>query len=368
MSAVPCLSQSTIATDGKWEGWCWYPDRPEERAVVEVFVGDRSIRAVRAARLRTDVRDLGMGDGYCGFQLPLPAKEHLPEYAVVEVRERRFGRVIGRVVLGEDGTRATTESRLRSAAAHLDGADAALSHLSTRLPMRSAPLEELGAMLSHLSRRPQPSMDSSHWGVFAVCQQNMAVVPDTELGWSAHPHVSLVVRPTGGGVSLDVLTLAGAIRDAARALSRMGAEIILLDDGALPLAKLLPCRLRHLRLVRSPRGSPPGVGLNAAALTARGTWLAFARPAAVGTAQLAEAVEAAADGTLYIATTGADPGALPRLHPLQSLVARQVFHEMGGFDPRMDEPDIWTDLLEKALSIEQRIVRWKPARDAGRVS
>ncbi len=368
MSTVPCLSQSTISTDGKWEGWCWYPDRPEERAVVEVFVGARSIRAVRAARLRTDVRDLGMGDGYCGFQLPLPAKDQLPGYAIVEVRERRFGRVIGRVVLGEDGSRATKELRLTSAATALDGADAALAALSTTLPMRSAPLEELGAMLSHVSRRPQPSADSSQVGVFAVCQQQMAVVPDTELGWSACPHVSLVVRPALGDVCLDVMTLAGAIRDAARALGRVGAEIILLDDGTLPLAKLLPSRLRHLRLVVSPPGSPPGVGLNAAALTARGTWLAFVRPAAVGTAQLSEAVQAAADGTSYMATTAADPEAIPQHHPLQSLVARDVFHEMGGFDPRLNEPDIWTDLLDKAVSIDQRIIRWKPARHAGRVS
>jgi hypothetical protein len=358
------LSQSTASTDGKWEGWCWYPDQPLERAVVEVFVGSRSIRAVRAARLRTDIRDLGMGDGYCGFQLPFPPKEHLSGHSFVEVRERRFGRVIGRVVVGEDGQLKAKESRLRSAADALCVADGELNRLSGRVRQRAEPLEELGALLSHLSEhRARTPMDSSQMSAWAVGRARMTAVPPADLGCCPQPRVTMVVCASHGGNACDVAALSAELRAAALTLRQVGAEFILVDDGAASLASLLPTRLRHLRVVRSIPDAALGTRLNAAVLASRGTWLAFARPGAIGIAQLLEVVMEAVDGTCHIEIAATKLEPVSRHHRLKALVTRNALHDMGGFDPQLDDPALWSDLLDRATLIGQRIVKWNSPKE-----
>jgi len=366
MSALPLLSQSTVSTDGKWEGWCWYPDQPLERAVVEVFVGTRSIRAVRAARLRTDIRDLGMHDGYCGFQLPIPPKEQLSGHSCLEIRERRFGRVIGRIVSGENRQHRATELRLRTAADALSVAEGNLNLLSAQLRNRAEPLEELGALLSHFSHHPvREATDISQTGAWAVGRQRMTAVPHADLGRSEQPRVTLVVCASHGGNSRDVLTLAAELRAAAISLKHVSAEFLLVDDGAAPLASLLPGRLRNLRMVRSLPDAPLGAALNAAALASRGTWLAFARPSGIGIAQLSDVIMEAVEDTLHVegATTNSQPAS--HHHRLKALVTRNAFDEMGGFDPQLDDPALWKDLLERAGLVGQRIVTWTSPRDFG---
>jgi hypothetical protein len=366
MSALPLLSQSTVSTDGKWEGWCWYPDQPLERAIVELFIGNRSMRAVRAARLRTDIRDLGMHDGYCGFQLPIPPKEPLSGHSCVEIRERRFGRVIGRIVSGEDGRRQAKELRLRTTAEALNVAEGDLNLLSAQLRKRTEPLEELGALLSHLSLHPERgATDLSQMGAWAVGRERMAAVPHADLGCCERPRVTLVVCSSYGGIARDVVSLAAELRAAALSMQHVGAEFILVDDGAAPLASLLPGRLRNLQIVRSTPDAPLGGALNAAALISRGTWLAFARPSAIGIAQLSDVIMEAVDGTLHVeaATTGS-PGASHH-HRLKALVTRSAFGEMGGFDPKLDDPALWADLAERATIVGQQLVTWNSPRDFG---
>jgi len=363
MSVLPLLSQSTVSTDGKWEGWCWYPDKPLERAVVELFVGDRSIRAVRAARLRTDIRDLGMHDGYCGFQLPFPPKEHLSGHSCVEIRERRFGRVIGRVVSGEDGRRREKELRLGSAADVLQAAEGKLKLLSARLRQRAAPLEELGAILSHKSHHPGRTPDLPQLGAWAVGRERITAVPAADLGCCEQPRVTLVVCASHGGVARDVVALGAELRAAATVMRHAKAEFLLVDDGAAPLAGLLPGRLRNLRMVRSIADAPLGAALNAAALASRGSWLAFARPSAIGIAQLSDVVMEAVEGTFHVEAAIASPGSSSHYHRLRALVTREAFTEMGGFDPRLDDPELWADLTERATLIGQRMVTWNSPRD-----
>jgi len=258
--------------------------------------------------------------------------------------------------MGEDGSQMTKDVRLTSAANALHAADNTLDRVSTRLRIRAEPLQQLGATLARLSRLPHPSLPSPTRGVLAACEDRLAVVPTTELGGFTAPRLSLVVRTSRGE---DVQGLAKALREANSAMPNVSTETILLDDGTLPLARLLPSRLRNLRLVQSPPESPPGVGLNAAALSAKGAWLAFARPGALAAAHLLETVRDAVEGTFYIEAPVADPRAVIRYHRLHGLVMRKAFHEMGGFDPLLEEPELWTDLLDKACMLDLQVMRWK---------
>src|SRR4051794_19613271 len=97
-----CVGQIQLVFGSSIDGWCWYPDRPAERALVDVVVNGRILATTKAARMRTDLRDFAGCDGYCGFSVALgEAVMAAPGGVVIEVRERRLGQVIGRVVRPE---------------------------------------------------------------------------------------------------------------------------------------------------------------------------------------------------------------------------------------------------------------------------
>jgi hypothetical protein len=366
--ATACLGQTSLSFEGQLDGWCWYPDRPMERAVVDVLVNGHAVRAFKAARLRTDLRDLGMGDGYSGFLLPMPSVAAGGARAVVEVRERRFGQIIGRILLGEDKGDPAMLARLDCEAATMSAVARRLDTLASDLsaPL-AAPMKELGGTLLHLSRHPAGRAAQPRFPGLAACHDQMTTVPRLDLGWFAAPHVSVVV-PVGSGSGIGAL--AAMLYEAAYALRPLGAEFILLDDGSEPLAALLPTRLKHLLLVRTAQAPNPGAGLNAAALSARAPLLAFAKPGRLSPAGLLEACQNAEAGTLYLdATTTAPslvaaPGASSQLHGLQCLMARSIFTAIGGFDPTLQAAALWSDMLEKSASLGEQVVAWAAARPA----
>jgi hypothetical protein len=363
MSALPILSQSAVTSDGKWEGWCWYPDEPLERAIVEVFVGPRSLKAVRSARLRTDIRDLGMGDGYCGFQLTLPPRERGLGGALVELRERRFGRVIGRVVFDQDGLLEAKETRLGLAGDALGEVAGRLGILSAKLARRAEHLEELGAILSYHSKHRGHRCTDSLMGALAAGKARLASVPHADLGGSRQPHVTLLICAPDGGNADDAAALAADLCAVAASLPPQSAEFIVVDGGTAPFASLLPARLRNLQMVRMMPVARLGTALNTAALAARGTWLAMAHIGSIGVAQLAQVIAEAVEGTCHIEAEQTASQYAIQHHRLKALMTRRAFVEMGGCDSQLEGPALWENLLERAILTGQRVVRWRSPLD-----
>jgi hypothetical protein len=88
------------AEDGSIDGWCWSPDRPDERLIVEVLADGSVLAAVAANTFRRDLARQGKGDGRHGFaiaasELKLPAGSSL-----LSLRERETRRIFGQRRLG----------------------------------------------------------------------------------------------------------------------------------------------------------------------------------------------------------------------------------------------------------------------------
>ena len=345
--------------DGALQGWCWYPDQPLLRATVELLRDGEVVRAIRATRLRTDFREHGMGDGHCGFWFLRPA-DTLPNGSrvVLEVRERRLGTTIGRIVVGSSDP--VLERRLGAAGSSLALTAAALDSLNPD-PGPAAVLGVLGRTLLYLSSRPKGQRVLGLPGLQAGLQQ-VASVPATDLGWCTKPRLSLIVSADND----DFQDLAGRLRGAAYALRGLNAEFLLVDDGSMPLAMLLPTRLRGLILVRAATALGPGSGLNAAAAAARGAILAVARPGGPGMADLDNVVHFPS-GTLgldaAIAPSAAIAGPMRR-HGLHCVISRADLAAMGGFDPWAEGATLWGDLLAKAEALGFAIATWNTPQKA----
>src|SRR4051794_17829762 len=108
-----CVGQIQLLFERNIDGWCWYPDLPAERALVDVLVNDRIVASTKAARMRTDLRDFEGCDGYCGFSVSLgDAVTALQGGVVIEVRERRLRQTIGRIVRPDAFVAPQLEARL----------------------------------------------------------------------------------------------------------------------------------------------------------------------------------------------------------------------------------------------------------------
>lgn len=343
--------------DGSLHGWCWYPDQPMLRATVDLVRDKEPVRAVRASRPRSELRDRGMGDGHYGFWFPQPPGVLADGSRVVlEVRERRLGLTIGRIVVGSHD--AGREGQLSAAATGLARTAAALDGLRPG-PNAAATFGTLGRILLHLAGRPIGQRGLGPPGLQA-CLQHVAQIPVADLGWCARPRISVIVTARG-----DLDDLAGRIKGVAHVLHSADPEFLLVDDGSLPLAALLPTRLRGLMLVRVPAWPGRGAALNAAAAAARGEILAIARPGGPGLAGM--------DGaSIDPGFIGLDAGLVPglvapgplRRNGLHCLIRRADLADMGGFDPWADEAGMWADILQKAQALGLSLTTWSTPQAA----
>jgi hypothetical protein len=111
------------------------------------------------------------------------------------------------------------------------------------------------------------------------------------------------------------------------------------------------------------------MALNEAALSARGTWLAFAWAGRLALADLAEACGGATVGTVYVDAAVAQRGlaeiAAPvHRHGLLALCEKALFEACGGFDVGLEGEAMWADFLQRAAALQARIVGWNAPRPA----
>jgi hypothetical protein len=363
-----------MAADGRLDGWCCLPDQPDHRAIVDIVVDGEAVQSVIATRLRPDLRDLGMGDGYCGFQIPLLVRQ--PSTArVVEARERSLGCVFGRVLLPGDAVARRAEGRLDALADRLAASSASLARAYRGRPASVA--ESFGLLGPALLRGPAGTPPVPG---LAAAQRAISRIPMADLGQVARPRISIL-----GHAAAPVDDLAAAWRQAAAALAGLEAEFLLLDDGSQPLAWLLPTRLRALGLIRRQARLGGGAFLNAGLCAARGEQLAvLSDPTRVDAYALARLLAAADPHTVHLGGTigrhlreagldgfdePADVDVEADLAGMACVLARQSFHRIGGFAERAEDQGadvwqaagLWVDFALRARALGLRLAVW-PAR------
>src|ERR1700690_3747964 len=93
-----------LGADGVLQGWCWNPNRPTERLVLEILIDERIVSTFVASRFREDLGGRNIGDGYYGFIATLTRSLlDAGDNFVVSVRERASGCCFWRQVSGESG-------------------------------------------------------------------------------------------------------------------------------------------------------------------------------------------------------------------------------------------------------------------------
>lgn len=341
---VTLLGDLRERSDGGFDGWCWAPDRPDERVVVDLLLNDTVAASMVAAIFRRDLMTGGYGDGRHGFALRLPP--NLPaadDECLVTARERRSGAIFGRVLRRAQGVTLVGGSRLErvaeSVAATWQGLDAAGARSSG--PPASARLRAaLGALADRLAAGPGASSPvlPRPFGGAGLPPGPRLVLPD-----HTRPAFSLVL-PVGRAAAALC-----QIKALAPALALAGAEIIAVDPGNDPFAALLPARVQNLRYLRDGNAAGAAQAANLAAAHARGRWLlmlgdcpeapsaaallALARIAAAHPDALLLGVSAQAAVERVGAPAATQAAALPGRLGVSFCVARAVWDELGPLEP-----------------------------------
>ncbi len=243
-----------LRPDLRLDGWCWSPERPQERLLVDLLVDDHPAVSVVAAMFRPDLLARGCGDGRHGFAVHLPANlPQLQRECLVTARERQSGRIFGRLLRpGATGP----SPRERAAAAAIAELSDDLARLHAGQPagrMRAA----FGRLAATLAPRPSG----------LPYDADLLVPAGLRLARVERPAISLVL-PDGSAAAA-----AGRIAALAPALAAARAELLLVDRGADPRLALLPAALPGLGLL-AVRGAEGLAGtLALAAAVARGRWL-----------------------------------------------------------------------------------------------
>jgi hypothetical protein len=331
--------------DGNFEGWCWSPDRPEVRLVVDLLVNDTLAASIVAAVFRRDLQLRGIGDGRHAFVLRLPP--NLPETDgehIVTARERSSGIVIGRVMRGAGGAvpgaarlDAVTEA-MAGLWQRLEVAREAGARASTPDRMRTA----MGALAARLRARSQRRgfADSADPGL--LLQGPPVVLPDLPA-----PILSVVLRAADAAATLRRL------QALAPAAELAGAEFIAIDPGLDPSAALLPARVRNMRYLRDPAAATLAQAANLAATAARGRMLlllgeSVANPSGAALLALGHAAARGAASVLLGPAATASLARAGEILPTQSLrlrsrlgvalcVERALWPELGPLDSSLDD-------------------------------
>jgi hypothetical protein len=331
--------------DGGFEGWCWAPDRPDARLVVDLLVNDTLATSIVAALFRRDLQARGVGDGRHGFLLRLPP--NLPETNgehIVTARERASGVVFGRI-LRQPGGRAPGGERIDDLSDTIAGLWRRLegARASVEAPPAVARLRDaLGLLAGRLAARHVPRRVAGDPDPGARPRGPTIRLPDL-----AAPALSLILRAT------DAEATARRIAALAPAAELAGMDVIVVDPGTDPFAALLPARARHLRYWRDTGATTRAAAINLAATVARGTRLLLLdettpAPSAAALLALASAVSRLAPAMLLgpsanaaLARAGepraAEVARLPGRLGLVACVERALWPDLGPLDVALDD-------------------------------
>jgi hypothetical protein len=295
--------------DGGLNGWCWAPDRPEERLTVDFLRNGQVIGSVKASRFREDLRHKKYGDGYHGFVVTLSQQAMAGPGVVLAASERVSGAVFWQVLTGAVAIPPALDDRISAIAAGL--ADAA-GDAGWTSPV---PLAAFGPGAATLGQR------------FLARRRIYAPVLDPALVFAPVVTPALSVCLAAASQARDTIA-------ALRRLSGMEAEVLLLDDGADPEFLVMQKQIKGLAYVLRPGASPARLR-QAGAAVARGEYLVFLQGgcdlAGLDTSRLVMPAELAAAACLRGLETVAGPVGL------ELGVTRPVFEALGGFDVTMDD-------------------------------
>lgn len=255
-----------VAADGSVDGWCWSPQRPAARLIVDILIDDSVVVTGEAAAFRIDLEAAGIGDGRHAFVLRLPQGAlGRGGSCLVSGRERVSSVVFGRRL--HEPAPGPEEPGIAALRAELAAISASLGALPRRRGPESVSqqLRQAAGELAAVLRNPGNSVAASR----ALLARHKRI----ELSIPRVPRASLVVW------ARDVVSMQRALNSLAPAARTLGAEVLACHTGEDARMLLLPSVTPGLVLVHAPAHSAVSA-LAAAAPQARAPWLLLVDPAA----------------------------------------------------------------------------------------
>ena len=224
--------------DGAFDGWCWAPDRPNERLVVDLLAGNHVVASMVAAIYRRDLRERGYGDGRHGFLIRLPpdapgtSRDNL-----ITARERGSGIVFGRILRTLRPVGDPYAERLAPLEYELSEIWGRLAQIRERLTI-DAEVATLRTQFIAISGRMQqcpPDM---------LRRKQLIRIPEID-----SPRLTVAFAPT------DLPSALARTRSLAPALPCIGAELVVIDAARQLAISTLPAHVSNLRVIRDPAGA-----------------------------------------------------------------------------------------------------------------
>ncbi|MDA8251141.1 MAG: hypothetical protein M0Z28_18485, partial [Rhodospirillales bacterium] len=270
-----------VSRDGWVSGWCWYPDRPQERVALSILIDDAAVGHVVADTYRADLQQAGIGDGRHGFSYALPYGAIAERGTLtVSVQDQHSGRLLGERVTLRLGRMAAAEERIqdlerqirllrgqldemRRLASGRDDARAARELFATV----AAFFQEIAEGGAGLAGRGGAALPAAIAEVTARWAPLTLAVPE-------RPVATICIAATA-----PLAELRACIEAIQAARLDEQAEVVVLDDGrAGAQTALLPTVVRNLRYVLQHDGAGLVPARNAVAAESPGRLLVFLSP------------------------------------------------------------------------------------------
>lgn len=325
------------------DGWCWSPDEPGRRLVVDILVDEQVIASMVAGQRDARLLNSGIGDGLHAFRLAMP--ETILTFDSLAARERDTGHEFARITAGEFGgfdPFAVRIGHLASDAGRLDAQIREREALAGAGNVRDE-LRQLGRRLRARASLAGRTADDTAISRTIARERLLARLGSLVLTPVASPALSIVIW------AADADRAAQTIRAVAPVIGSRRGEIVVVDGGSDPRSSLLPSLVRNLRYAFDRQASTAGTAGNLASEIARGELLVFLddRAVSVSTAALAELADVmmprggltvGRDALELIGQFGctAPQASVRRLTAtvgLRAALPRSLFQELGQFYP-----------------------------------
>ena len=344
-------------------GWCWAPDRPDERLIVDILADDRVIASMVAGQPDSRLLNSGIGDGLHAFSTRLP--DSVDAYEYLSVRERETGHEVARIAAGERGGFDPFAARIQHLADTIEDADGTVAGLEDVIEGTDI-RGDLRLFGWRLRARAGLRGPASPAAIDRAAARRMLLDRGSHLSvpMVPRPDVSVILTPVSADRALD------AIASLSSALAALRAEVVVVDTGADPLAGLLPASVRHIRYVAAQGDDPDTLATEAA----RGDLLVFLEDTGtpVSAPALLDVCATAHEATLLagrrcedllVRYGAAAPGtyarhALSGALGLRLAVSRSLLTTLGPIDPTLAAvPGLAAaDLVLKADLLSARVV------------
>jgi glycosyltransferase involved in cell wall biosynthesis/GT2 family glycosyltransferase len=268
-----------VTRDGWVLGWCWRPDRPEDRISVTVLVDDEPIGTTRASAFRSDLEEAGVGDGAHGFAMALPWSVMAEKGRLrVSVQETGTGLPLGDPVLMRAGRLAAAEERIQELERQIHLLQAHVQEVNRHAQGR----DDDRAARALFATAADFFQALAHGDAGAVLGGGLKGAVDDLTERLAPLVLTIPVQPSAT-ICVTACATVETLHACLLALHEAGvdaaADIVLIDDGAVAGdAALLPAVVRNLRYVRVPAGGTLVAARNEVAQAARGDLIAFLAP------------------------------------------------------------------------------------------